>query len=153
MNVEIEINFESLPTICEAWQHGMISKLSWLELILWPIGLWTSGRHHHVYFIHNDIAYHVSMLDGGEVRHKYNTVKPAKSFKIMVDEDNLLQAKLLVAEANRKLLQAPRRNCTHSISMLLFGRRHHFSTLGRYGWQTRKVLRAVEVISAAQKTL
>lgn len=151
MNVEIEINFESLPTICEAWQHGMLSKLTWIEWVLWPLGVWTSGRYHHVYFLANDIAYHVSMLNSGEMRHRYNTKRPAKSFKIMVDEDNLLQAKLFVDEANKNLWRAPRRNCTHSISILLYGHPHRYSSWFGLGWFTRRVRKDIEALQAAQR--
>ncbi len=148
---KVDICFERLPTWNEAWSEGMLPKLCLEEWALWPVGWLMSGRYYHVYMVHNDTAYHISMLDGPEIRFRHKTDKPALTFSIRVDRDNLTRAKLFVTSEEYSIRTAPWRNCNHQLGVLLYGDKHHYTSWFGLGWFTRRVLYDVQRIQAAQR--
>lgn len=149
---EIEINFEMVPTIKEAWREKMFGKANWWEIVIWFPALWTAGRYAHCYFAHCGVPFHISNLHTSQLRHEYNTEKRyTHTFKIWVDKTNLAKATLLVDQANKNPHKHLWCNCVSSISMLLYGHDRRYGMFGtRFGWFTRRALRDVEHIAACQ---
>lgn len=149
---EVEVNFEVVPTIKEAWREKMFGKANWWEIVIWFPALWTAGRYAHVYFAVNGIPYHVSNLHTSELRHQYNTEKRyTHTFKIWVDKTNLLKAMVCVDKANAMGVGHLWCNCVSTISVLLYGHDRRYGLFGtRFGWFTRRCLRDIEHISVCQ---
>jgi len=152
--VEVEINFECIPTIKQAFYEGLFFNADWHERVIWFPALWTSGRYAHVYFAHDGVPYHVSNLKTSDLRHDYNTQQRfTHTYRIWVTRENLAKAMLLSEKANGKSLGKHLWcNCTHTISVLLHGHDRRYGLFGtRFGWFTRRVLREVETLQAAQR--
>ena len=153
--VEVEINFERIPTIKEAFLGSrLFFSADWHERVIWFPALWTSGRYAHVYFAYIDVPYHVSNLKTSDLRHDYNTQQRyTHTYKIWVDKTNLLKAMMFVEKANGKSLVGHLScNCVGSISTLLYGHPYRYGLFGsRWGWFTRRVLRDVQHIAACQR--
>ncbi len=153
--VEVEINFERIPTLREAIREKMFDTADWWEILIWFPALWVAGRYGHCYFAYQGVPYHVSNLPGSQLRHDYNMQKRySYSFRVMVSRENLLRAMVCVDQANNNHWRHLWCNCTHSISELLYGNRTRYGLFGTsFGAQTRRVLRDVENVTLCQNTL
>ncbi len=150
---EVEIAFQMIPTIKQAIDEKMFADVDPLSLLIWFPALWTAGRYGHVYFAHAGVPYHVSNLQTSELRHKFNTEERLSyTFTLKVLRRNLAKATLLCEDANGNHWRHPICNCTHTISMLLYGEPNHYAWIGRFGWATRRVLKDVQTLQAAQLT-
>ncbi len=106
-----------------------------------------------MYFAHTGIAYHVGVLGDSKRRQEYNEAqRTTHTFRIRVTIENLAKATLLVEKAQRNPWFHPWHNCTHTISTLIYGYPDHYTWLGSFGWGTRKVLKDVQALQAAQLT-
>jgi len=148
--VEIQICFEVIPTIQEAIDRKLFQDASPTELAVWFPALWTSGRWAHVYFRHANVSYHVTKLQSAEIRYKKtdNGV-----YTIRVDMRNLAKATLFVEAANDKpWYMFATNNCNAAISILLYGHPRAYGLFGTsWGWFTRRVLKDVQNLQAAQR--
>ncbi len=154
--VLVEINFERIPTIREAFFGSrLFFSADWQERLIWFPALWAAGRYAHVYFAYQGVPYHVSNLKTSDLRHEYNTQKRyAYSYHIWVPKENLLRAMVCVEEANKNHWSHLWLNCTNTISELLYGNRTRYGVFGTsFGAQTRRVLRDVQNVALCQNTL
>ncbi len=152
--IEVEINFECVPTIKQAIEQSMFADRDYMSWVVWFPALWTSGRYAHVYFAHAGVPYHVSNLKTSDLRHQYNTEQRfTHTYRIWVTRENLAKAMLMSEKANTKSVVGHLWcNCTHTISVLLYGHDRKYGLFGtRFGWFTRRVLRDVEMLQAAQR--
>lgn len=148
-----EINFERIPSIKEAIQEKMFLTACWWEILIWFPALWSAGRLAHVYFAFDGVPYHVSNMPTSQLRHDYNTQKRySHTFKVRVDKANLLKAMVMVDDANANYWRHGWCNCCSTISVLIYGHDKAYGLFGtRFGWFTRRVLRDVERLHAAQR--
>jgi len=149
-NVEITVSFGAIPTIKQAIEQNMFKTATLIELLVWFPALWTAGRLGHVYFSYLDQSYHVSNLSDSDLRHQF-AGPSSHNYTIWVSRANLVKAMVLVDEANAHPWFHPWQNCTHTLSMLIYGEPNHYGWLGSFGWSSRSVLRDVQTIVAAQR--
>ncbi len=152
MNVEVTICFECIPTIRQAFKQKMFATADLISMVIWFPALWTAGRLGHVYFAYLGDPHVVCNLETSKQRSRFNEQQElGVTYKIWVSRENLIKAMVVVDEANANRWRHPWCNCTTSISMLLYGHRNHYAWIGNFGWATRRVIKDVQKLQAAQR--
>lgn len=149
---DVIVQFGKIPTIRDAFVEKLFSITTWQEMMIWFPSVWTAGRYAHCYFAHAGVTYDVSNMPTSKSRQIYNDkLNLTYTYKIRVLRKNVAKATLLCEEANANHWRHPISNCTHTISMLIYGEPNHYTWFGSFGWATRKVLRDVQQIEASQR--
>lgn len=146
--VPVEIGFLRIPTLREVFRYRLWRVAILSDYLLWGPGLVCSGRWHHVFFRYDNKDYHVSSRSARNGATWVQDSPRELVYQVWVPEENVARAVNHVNLCNSlpwwKLLRS---NCTHGISLLLYGRHDRYSTWFGIGLFTRRVLGDVELVA------